>query len=72
MKIYELDGFCNYINELNSELNAMGRHAITWDDMLLYRYPEYCKDITYVAHCQSPEFENMILSKLDKNIVIAD
>ncbi len=68
----ELAEFCGFINEVNSELNAKGKRMIMWADMLLYRYPEYCKDITYVAHCQSPEFENMILSKLDKNIVMAD
>ena len=67
-----MDDVCDYINEMSAELTAKGRRAIAWGDMFLYKYPEYKSKAVYPCFCPSPESEQYMLSKLDRNIVIGN
>lgn len=69
-----MDDVCDYINEMSAELTAKGRRAIVWGDMFLYKYPEYKSKAAYAYACfsPSPESEQYMLAKLDKNIVIGN
>ena len=67
-----MDDVCAYINEMSAEITAKGRRAIVWGDMFLYRYPEYKSKNGYPCFCPSPESEQYMLSKLDKNIIIGN
>lgn len=67
-----MDDVCDYINEMSAELTAKGRRAIVWGDMFLYRYPEYKSKNVYPCFSPSPEAEQYMLSRLDRNIVIGN
>ncbi|MBQ3573889.1 MAG: family 20 glycosylhydrolase, partial [Clostridia bacterium] len=60
------DGLCEYINEINRELQHAGRRAIMWGDMMLYGPGDEC------CSAPSPEFADVLRNNLDKNIIIAD
>lgn len=63
---------CDYINEISAELSAIGRRAIVWGDMFLYRYPHYNPKNRYDCNAPSPEAEKYILDHLSKEVLIAD
>ena len=61
----------DYLNGISSELTAQGRRAIVWGDMLIANH-NWTTNNHYTVNCESSELESMILSSLDRNIVIAD
>lgn len=67
-----IDFISNYINEVNEEIAQMGRRTIIWGDMFLYRYSHYNPNNRY--HCGAPteEAAKYFISRIDKNIVMAD
>lgn len=67
-----MDGIIDFINEVNDEMNGMGRRIIIWGDMLLYKHKSYSANNKYCCNAPTPEAEKYMLSRLDKNIVIAD
>ena len=60
---------CEYLNEIAKELEKEGRRPIIWHDMLLAK-DEFCEDGYNATSMKS--VSDMLLSKLDKNIIIAD
>jgi hypothetical protein len=67
-----ISSLCDFINETGKELNAAGRRAIMWGDMILYRHPHYNEKNRYTCNAPTPEIEKILLEKIDKSIVIAD
>ena len=61
----------DYLNGISSELSAQGRRPIVWGDMLI-AHRDWSISNRYTASCESTELEQMILSALDRNIIIAD
>ena len=78
----EADGFtyteenmqiaCDYINELDRELEKSQRRAIAWADMFIYKHQGYSPDNSYYCGADSMESESYMLSRLNKRIVLAD
>ena len=62
----------DYLNGISDELAKKGRQAIVWGDMLINKRSSFNPNNRYIASCESEELEQMILSDLNKNIVIAD
>ena len=71
-KVEEMDTLCDYINELSRDLMSQGRRAIAWGDMFLYRHPHYNPKNYYHCNCPTPESEQYMLSRLSRDVVIAD
>lgn len=67
-----MDLICDFLNEISVEMNAENRRIIAWGDMFLYRHEHYRPDNIYTCNAPSPEAERYLLSRLDKNVVIAD
>ncbi len=65
-----MDMICSFVNEIASELAALGRKTIMWGDMLLYRHEEYKN--TYEMNCPSLACEEYMLERVDRSIIIAD
>ena len=62
----------DFINEINDEMNALGRRIFVWGDMFLYRYAHYNPKNKYTCNAPSVEVEQFFLENLKKNIIIAD
>ena len=67
-----IDYICDYINEISEEMLKLGRRVIVWGDMFLYQHEHYNPKCRYTCNAPTPEFEEYSLSRLSKNIVIAD
>ena len=67
-----MDVICDYINELTAELGKLGRRAIVWGDMFLYRHSHYNQISKYACNCPSPESERYMLDRLSRDAIIAD
>lgn len=63
---------CNFINGIGDELEAQGRRAIIWGDMILYRHDDWNPKNKYSCHAPAPEVEPFMLAHLDRKLVIAD
>ena len=63
------DVMIDYINAISTKLKAKGKQAIMWGDQLLFN-PEW--PVTVYAYGESKESTDKLLSKLDKDIIIAD
>ena len=63
---------CDFINGIGDELAAIGRRAIIWGDMILFRHDDWNPNNRYSCHAPSPEVEPFMLAHLDRKIVIAD
>lgn len=63
---------CDFINGIGDELAAIGRRAIIWGDMILYRHDDWNPNNRYSCHSPSPDVEPFMLAHLDRKIVIAD
>lgn len=62
----------DYLNEISAELKSAGRRAIVWGDMFIANSDEFNSDNSYITSCPDVETQNVLLSALDKEIVIAD
>ena len=67
-----MDMITGFINEVSRDLSECNRRAIAWGDMFLYRYEHYNKENKYECNAPTPEASKYLLSRLDKNVVIAD
>ncbi len=67
-----MDTICDFINEISGELKALGRRAIAWGDMLLYRHAHYNPQNKYCCNAPTPEAERYMLEHLSRDVVIAD
>lgn len=67
-----MDFICDYINELGQELKSCGRRAIAWGDMFIHNDPAYNKNNAYSANAPTKEKSEYMLSRLSRDIVIAD
>lgn len=67
-----MDEICDYLNEICEELALLGRRAVMWGDMLLYKRPEFKNNAVYYASCKDLECEKYMTYRLDKRIIIAD
>ncbi len=63
---------CEIINDINREVREEGRRTIAWGDMLLYRHEHYNKPRNYACHAPSAEIERLMLSHLDRDVIVAD
>ncbi len=61
-----------YLNEIQRELKEAGRRAIVWGDMLVSQKNCFITNNRYTASCPNETIEKLFLSRLDKNIIIAD
>ena len=61
----------DYLNGISDELKEKGRRPIVWGDMLIAKH-DWTTGNRYTVNCESAELEQLILSDLDRNIVIAD
>lgn len=61
----------DYLNGISDELKEKGRRPVVWGDMLIAKH-DWTTDNRYTTNCESAELEQLILSALDRNIVIAD
>ena len=67
-----MDFITDFLNEISDEMKAKGRRIIAWGDMLLARHPHYSKSNIYTCNAPSPEAEQSMLTRLKRDIVIAD
>ena len=65
---HETDELAEFINEVSDELKQSGRKAIMWADMLLSQR----NDDEYVCNAPDIESEKYMMSKLNKEILMAD
>lgn len=65
-----MDFICDFINEISDEMKKAGRRVIAWGDMFLYRYPHYTNK--YSCNAPSPECEAYMVSRLSRDVLIAD
>jgi hypothetical protein len=67
-----MDTIADFINEVAVELRKNGRRAIIWGDMFLYQHGHYNPKNQYTCNAPSAEAEEYMLSRLSRDIVIAD
>ena len=67
-----MDFLCDFINEINDDVQTVGRRAIAWGDMFLYKHEYYSRRNVYCCNAPTPEVEDYMLSHLDKKVIIAD
>lgn len=60
------------LNNVSRELAQCGRRPIIWGDMLVAKRDSFNPNNRYTASCKSTQLEELILSALDRNIIIAD
>lgn len=67
-----MEEICTHINAVAQSLAENGRKPILWADMFLPRTLKNQTGNTYTAACPSENASSFILSKLDKNVLLAD
>ena len=67
-----MDMICDFLNEIGEDLRAHGRRVIAWGDMFLCRHENYNPQNRYTCNAPTEEAVQYMLSRLDRNIVIAD
>ena len=67
-----VNGFCNFINEIASELKLKNRKVIAWGDMFISKHAEFNAQNRYTANAPDLETETTILNNIDKSVIIAD
>ena len=67
-----MEMICDFINEIGEDLRAQGRRVIAWGDMFLYRRQNYNPNNRYTCNAPDEEAVQYMLSRLDRNIIIAD
>ena len=65
-----MDFILDFIHEVNRDLQSLGRRAVIWGDMLLYRHAHYQN--RYSCNASTPEAEEYLLSHLSRDVIIAD
>lgn len=67
-----MEEICTHINAVAQSLAESGRKTILWADMFLPRTLKNQTGNTYTAACPSENASSFMLSKLDKNVLLAD
>ena len=67
-----MEEICTHINAVAQSLAESGRKPILWADMFLPRTLKNQTGNTYTAACPSGNASSFMLSKLDKNVLLAD
>ena len=67
-----MEEICTHINAVARNLAESGRKTILWADMFLPRTLKNQTGNTYTAACPSENASSFMLSKLDKNVLLAD
>ena len=67
-----MEAVCAHINAAAQTLAENGRQTILWADMFLPRTLKNETGNVYTAACPSEEASSFMLSKLDKNVLLAD
>ena len=67
-----MDMICDFLNEIGEDLHAHGRRVIAWGDMFLCRHENYNPQNRYTCNAPGEEAVQYMLSRLDRNIIIAD
>lgn len=67
-----MEEICTHINAVAQSLAENGRKPILWADMFLPRTLKNQTGNTYTAACPSENASSFMLSKLDKNVLLAD
>ena len=66
-----MEEICTHINAVAQSLAESGRKPILWADMFLPRTLKNQTGNTYTAACPSENASSFMLSKLDKNVLLA-
>ena len=67
-----MDLICDFLNEISEDMKQQGRRVIAWGDMFLYRHENYNPKNVYCCNAPTDEAVQYMLSRLSRNIVIAD
>ena len=67
-----MEEICTHINAVAQSLAESARKPILWADMFLPRTLKNQTGNTYTAACPSENASSFMLSKLDKNVLLAD
>ena len=67
-----MDMICDFLNEIGEDLRAQDRRVIAWGDMFLCRQQNYNPNNRYTCNAPTDEAAQYMLSRLDRNIVLAD
>ncbi len=67
-----MDLICEFLNEIGDELKEQGRRAIAWGDMFLCRQASHNPNNKYTCNAPNNEAVQYMLSRLSRDIVIAD
>lgn len=67
-----MDTLCKFINEVNAEMQELGKKIIMWGDMLVYKSPEFNSENKYFTSCPDADSQNYMISNIDKSIIIGD
>lgn len=63
---------CDFLNEIAQDIEKQSRNAIMWGDMLLTKDDGTIKENSYSVNCPDKASQAQIISRLSKNILIAD
>jgi hypothetical protein len=66
------DFITDYLNEVCDSIIKRGKKMICWGDMFIYKDPAFDERNNYECNCPTKEIQKYLLSRLDKNIIIAD
>lgn len=67
-----VNDIASYINSVAKELEKAGRKTIMWADMMLSPHSEYNKKNNYSVSAPNNEYEEKMISLIDKKIIAAD
>lgn len=67
-----MDAICDFMNEVAKDLCSVGRRLIVWGDMFLFRHPSYNPKNRYTCNAPRADCEQYMLTRLSKDIMIAD
>ena len=68
-----MDFICDFINEIDAEMQKHGRKIFVWGDMFLTKRADFENEKNhYILNCPDIEKEKYMLDRLSKNVIIAD
>ena len=66
------DLITDYLDEINKSVKEKGRRLIVWGDMFIHNSPDLNPENKYTCSCPTSDSHSYLLSRLDRDIVIAD
>lgn len=66
------DLITDYLNEISESVKEKGKRLIAWGDMFIHKSCDFNPENNYTCLCPTSESQDYLLSRLDRDIVIAD